>query len=88
MASIECVSCMTDMCSSLSGDGIFPSLAILLLQISKYVFHNLQTNHFTGTHDHATILQSLTAAANDWCNSFNKQLVAFTTDNGSNVVKV
>ena len=50
-------------------------------------FHNLQTHHFTGTHDYATILQSLTAAANDWCNNFNKQLVAFTTDSGSNVVK-
>ena len=88
MVSTECVSCTTDMWSSLGGDGIFPSLAILLLQISKYVFHNLQTHHFTGTHDHATILQSLTAAANDWYNNFNKQLVVFTTDSESNVVKV
>ena len=50
-------------------------------------FHNFQTHHLPGMHDHAAILQALTAAANDWCIKFNRQLVAFTTDSGSNVVK-
>jgi len=50
-------------------------------------YHNLQTHHFLGTHDHVTISQALISAANDWCIDFDKQLVAFTTESGSNVVK-
>ena len=50
-------------------------------------YHNLQTHHFPGTHDHVTISQALVSAANDWCIDFDQQLVAFTTDSGSNVVK-
>lgn len=40
-------------------------------------FHNLQTHHFPGTHEYATISQALTTAASDWCINFDKQLVAF-----------
>ena len=47
----------------------------------------LQTHHFPGTHDHIAISQALISAANDWCIDFDKQLVAFTTESGSNVVK-
>ena len=47
----------------------------------RFRYHNLQT------HNHNAISQALISAANDWCISFDEQLVAFTTDSGSNVVK-
>ena len=87
VASAEFVSCTTDMWSSRNGDGYISLTCHFITSDFKMCFHNLQTHHFPGTHDHATISQALTTAANDWCINFDKQLVAFTTDSGSNVVK-
>ena len=87
VASVEFVSCMTDMWSSRSGDGYISLICHFITSEFQMCFHNLQTHHFPGTHDYATISQALTAAASDWCINFEKQLVAFTTDSGSNIVK-
>ena len=84
MLQVQSLSAVLQICGHLTMEmAISPLLAILLLQISKCV----QTHHFPGTHDHIAISQALTSAANDWCIDFDKQLVAFTTDSGSNVMK-
>ena len=87
VASAEFVSCTTDMWSSRSGDGYISLTCHFITSDFKMCYHNLQTHHFPGTHDHIAISQPLISAANDWCIDFDKQLVAFTTDSGSNVVK-
>ena len=87
VASAEFVSCTTDMWSSRSGDGYIFLTCHFITSDFKMCYHNLQTHHFPGTHDHIAISQALISAANDWCIDFDKQLVAFTTDSGSNVVK-
>ena len=87
VARAEFVSCTTDMWSSQNGNGYISLTCHVITSDFKMCFHNLQTHYFPGTHNHATILQALTAAANNWCINFDKQLVAFTTDSGSNIVK-
>ena len=83
----EFASCTTDMWSSRGGDGYISLTCHFITSEFQMCFHNLQTHHFPGTHDHATISQTLTAATSDWCINFDKQLVALTTDSGSNIVK-
>jgi len=36
---------------------------------------------------HASISQALINTASEWCNSFDKKLMAFAIDNGFNIVK-
>ena len=50
-------------------------------------FQNLQTGHFPGTHDSSHIAKALLSAAKEWCIDIPKQIVTFTTDSGSNIVK-
>ena len=87
VASAEFLSCTTDMWSSRNGDGYIALTCHFIDPDFKMCCHNLQTHHFPGTHNHTTIVQALNTAAKEWCISFDKQLVAFTTDSGSNIVK-
>ena len=50
-------------------------------------FKNLQTLHFPGSHDHSNLCEALASSTKDWCIDIKKQVVVFTTDSGSNVVK-
>jgi len=75
------------MWSSCNGDGYIALTCHFIDPDFKMCCHNLQTRHFPGTHNHTTIVQALNTAAKEWCISFDKQLVAFTTDSGSNIVK-
>ena len=87
VASAEFVSCTTDMWSSCCGDDFISLTCHFITSDFKMCFHNLQTHLLPGTYNHTTISQALITAANDWCISLDKQIVAFTTDSGSNVVK-
>ena len=87
VASAEFVSCTTDMWSSHCGDGYISLTCHFITSDFKMCFHNLRTHHFPGTHNRTTISQALITAGNDWCTSLDKQVVAFITDSGSNVVK-
>ena len=87
MASAEFLSCTTDMWLSHNGDGYITLTCPFINPDFKTCCHNLQTRHLPGTHNNATIAQALHTAAKGWCISFDKQLVAFTTDSVSNIVK-
>ena len=72
---------------SRNGDGCIALTCHFITPDFKMCCHNLQIHHFPETHNLTTIAQALNTAAKEWCISFDKQLVAFTTDSGSNVVK-
>ena len=49
---------------------------------------NLLTHHLpAGVHDHVHIAEALRSATVEWKLDLQHQVVAFTTDNGSNIVK-
>ena len=48
---------------------------------------NLATNHLPGCHDHKAIADVLCESAEQWGINLDANVSAFTTDNGSNIVK-
>ena len=50
-------------------------------------YKHLQTHHFPGSHDYTNVSEALSSSAVEWCIDLHKQVVAFTTDSGSNIVK-
>ena len=87
VASADYLCCTTDMWSSRTGDGYISLTCHFITPEFKMCCHNLQTDHFPGVHDFNTISRALTMAAEEWCINLDKQVVAFTTDSGSNIVK-
>ena len=85
VASADYLCCTTDMWSSRTGDGYISLICHFITPEFKMCCHNLQTDHFPGVHDFNTICQALTMAAVEWCINLDKQIVAFTTDSGSNI---
>lgn len=84
---VEFMCCTTDMWTSRSGDGYLSLTSNFITSNFKLHFKNLQTRHFPGTHDYNHIEEAISTAAQEWCVNIPKQVVAFTTDSGSNVVK-
>ena len=74
--------CTTDMWTSRSGDTYLSLTCHFITTDYKMCYQNLQTCQFPGIHNFSHIVEP--AAAKEWC---NKQVVAFTTDSGSNIVK-
>ena len=79
--------CTTDMWTSRSGNAYLSLTSHFITVDFKMRFKNLQTRHFPGIHDYSHIMEVISAAAKEWCINIQKQVVAFTTDSGSNVVK-
>ena len=48
---------------------------------------NLLTRHLPRMHDHMHTAEALKSATMEWKFDLQHQVVAFTTDNGSNIVK-
>ena len=47
---------------------------------------NLETHHLPGVHDNSHLASALCGSSSEWCIDLN-HVSAFTTDNGSNIVK-
>ena len=64
------------------------SLTCHCVTLEFEMFHkNLQTQHLPGVHDHEHITEALQAGTREWGIDLEHQVNAFTTDNGSNIVK-
>ena len=87
IASAEFLCCTTDMWTSCSNDGYISLTCHFITEDFKMSYRNLNTKHFPGTHDHTHICEAISSVAQDWCINIKRQVVAFTTDNGSNIVK-
>ena len=81
------LSLTTDMWTSRKGDG-YISLTCHFLTPNFQMFHrNLTTHHLPGVHDHTNIAEAIQSLCTEWCIELTCQVSAFTTDNGSNIVK-
>lgn len=87
LAGVDYMACTTDMWTSRNGAGYISLTCHFISKDFKMSFKNLQTRHFPGSHNHDTIQDTIVSAAADWCIDLRKQVVAFTTDSGSNIVK-
>jgi len=56
---------------------------------SEFEMHhcNLFTHHLPGVHDHVNIAEALRVSTTEWRIDLQDQVMAFTTDNGSNITK-
>ena len=71
------------------GDGyISLSLTCHFLTSDIQIFHrNLTTQHLLGIHDHTNTAEAIKSLCVEWYIEITFQVSAFTTDNGSNIVK-
>lgn len=81
------VTLTTDMWTSRAGDGYISLTAHYLT--SSFVFESktLQCLPLPGRHDHTLVSSSIRSCTDDWLVDIDTNVTAFTTDNGSNVVK-
>ena len=87
LAQQKSLSLTTDMWTSKRGDG-YISLTCHFLTSDFQMFHrNLTTQHLPGVHDHTNIAEAIKSLCAEWCIEITFQVSAFTTDNGSNIVK-
>ena len=87
LADVDYLCCTSDMWTSRSADGYISLTCHFINKDFKMCYKNLQTHHFPGSHDHTNISEALSSSAVEWCIDLHKQVVAFTTDSGSNIVK-
>ena len=81
------ISLTTDMWTSRAGDG-YISLTCHCVSSEFEMHHrNLFTRHLPGVHDHVNIAEALRASTMEWGIDLQDQVMGFTTDNGSNIVK-
>ena len=81
------VSLTTDMWTSRAGDG-YMSLTCHFVSSEFEMHHcNLFTHHLPRVHDHVNIAEALRVSTTEWRIDLQDQVMAFTTDNGSNIVK-
>ena len=77
----------SDMWTSRVGDG-YISLTCHCITPEFEVFHkNLLTQNLPGVHDHGHIAEALQTGTRAWGIDLEQQVFAFTTNNGSNIVK-
>ena len=87
LANVNFFCLTTDMWTSRSNDGYISLTCHFIDKEFNLCYKNLQTQHFPGTHDHTHISEALFTAASEWCINMSQQVVTFTTDSGSNIVK-
>ena len=80
------VTLTTDIWTSRAGDGYFSLTAHYITD--QFVMHSsqLHCHHMPGAHDHTHISEGITSALTEWC-IHSDDIVAFVTDNGSNIKK-
>ena len=80
------VTVTTDIWTSRAGDGYFSLTAHYITD--QFVMHSsqLHCHHMPGVHDHVHISEGITSALVEWCINLD-DIVAFVTDNGSNIKK-
>ena len=83
----QCVTLTTDMWTSRAGDGYFSLTVHYVTEKFEMVTNQLQCQHLPGEHDHAHISEAITAALSEWYIQLDEDVVAFVTDNGSNIKK-
>ena len=83
----QCVTLTTDMWTSRAGDGYFSLTVHYVTEEFEMVSDQLQCQHIPGEHDHTHISEAITAALSEWCIQLDEDVVAFVTDNGSNIKK-
>ena len=82
----RCVTLTTDMWTSRAGDGYFSLTSHFITDEFLMYSSQLHCHHMPGTHDHTHISAGITRALREWCVNLD-DVVAFVTDNGSNVKK-
>lgn len=88
IGSQDSVALTTDMWTSRAGDAYFSLTAHYITPKDFEMKHNsLQCHFMPGSHDHLLISTAIRDSLRDWCIDLNEDVSAFTTDNGSNVVK-
>ena len=83
----QCVTLTTDMWTSRTGDGYFSLTVHYVTEKFEMVSNQLQCQHLPGEHNHTHISEAITAALSEWCIQLDEDVVAFVTDNGSNIKK-
>ena len=82
------LSLTTDMWTSHSGHGYISLIAHYIAADFEMNHNYLTTCHLPGTHDHTNIATALRNLADEWEIDLDDQVTCFTTDNGSNIVKM
>ena len=80
----QCVTLTTDMWTSRAGEGYFSLHNIILLKSLKCTVVTYSAIIYLG---HTHISDAITDALADWCIQLDTDVVAFVTDNGSNIKK-
>ena len=83
----QCVTLTTDMWTSRAGEGYFSLTAHYITEEFEMCSSHLQCHHLPGVHDHTHISDAISDALADWCIQLDTDVVAFVTDNGSNIKK-
>ena len=87
MTGQNCVTLTTDMWTSHAGNGYFSLTAHYITSDFEMKHSSLQCHHMPGTHDHSHIAEAISTSTGEWCIDLERDVTAFTTDNGSNIVK-
>lgn len=82
----EWMSLTTDLWMSKAGDGYISLTAHFVCRNFEMMHRNLETHHLPGVHDHSHLASALRGSTSEWCIDLD-HVSAFTTDNGSNIVK-
>ena len=83
----EYITLTSDMWTSRAGDGYISLTAHYLTDNFDFEHKTLQCLPLPGHHDHSTISSAIIGCTEEWLININKNVAAFTTDNGSNIVK-
>ena len=84
----DSVALTTDMWTSRAGDAYFSLTTHYITPNDFEMKHNsLQCHFMPGSHDHVLISTAIRDSLKEWCIDLKEDVSAFTTDNGSNVVK-
>ena len=77
----------TDMRTSKAGEGYFSLTAHYITEEFEMHSGHLQCHHLPGIHDHAHISEAINDSLADWYIQLDNDVVAFVTDNESNIKK-
>jgi len=81
------VTLTTDLWTSKAGDDYFSLTVHYVNEGFEMVSNQVQCQHLLGEHDHTHISEAIIAALSEWCIQLDEDVVAFVTDNGSNIKK-
>ena len=86
IAQQDWMSLTTDLWTSKAGDAYISLTAHFVCRNFEMMHRNLETRHLPGVHDHSHLASALRDSTSEWCIDLD-HVSAFTTDNGSNIVK-